>query len=126
MSGYHRWVFYVFLLMFYENTVPIFSLFCYTVKYKYGKSGAFLRVSKEMLRIEVTSMTYKTIVIGYAPKAKEMAAAIEKAANERALDGWELVTFSVTNSAKAILVFRVPNAVRQEEPISEESDNENR
>ena len=94
--------FYVFLLMFYENTVPIFSLFCYTVKYKYGKSGAFLRVPKEM------------------------AAAIEKAANERALDGWELVTFSVTNSAKAILVFRVPNAVRQEEPISEESDNENR
>ena len=112
--------------MFYENTVPIFSLFCYTVKYKYGKSGAFLRVPKEMLRIEVTSMTYKTIVIGYAPKAKEMAAAIERTANERALDGWELVTFSVTNSAKAILVFRVPNAVRQEELISEESDNENR
>ena len=107
--------FYVFLLMFYENTVPIFSLFCYTVKYKYGKSGAFLRVSREMLRIEVTSMTYKTIVIGYAPKAKEMAAAIEKAANERALDGWELVTFSVTNSAKAILVFRAPDTVPQEQ-----------
>ena len=71
-------------------------------------------------------MTYKTIVIGYAPKAKEMAAAIERTANERALDGWELVTFSVTNSAKAILVFRVPNAVRREEPILEESDNEDR
>ena len=51
-------------------------------------------------------MTYKTIIIDYAPKAKKMAAAIEETANERALDGWELVTFSVTNSAKAILVFR--------------------
>ena len=53
-------------------------------------------------------MTYKAIVIDYAPKAKKMAAAIEKTANEKAQDGWELVTFSVTNSAKAILVFRVP------------------
>lgn len=60
-------------------------------------------------------MTYKTIVIDYAPKAKKMAAAIEKTANERAQDGWELVTFSVTNSAKAILVFRVPEEMPQEE-----------
>lgn len=29
-------------------------------------------------------MTYKTIVIDYAPKAKKMAAAIEKTANEKA------------------------------------------
>ena len=55
-------------------------------------------------------MTYKTIVIDYAPKAKEMAAAFERTANERAQEGWELMTFSVTNSAKAILVFRLPNA----------------
>ena len=61
-------------------------------------------------------MTYKTIVIDYAPKAKKMAAAIEKTANERAQDGWELVTFSVTNSAKAILVFRVPEDALQGEP----------
>lgn len=60
-------------------------------------------------------MTYKTIVIDYAPKAKEMAAAVEKNANERAQDGWELVTFSVTNSAKAILVFRVPDDANPEE-----------
>lgn len=32
-------------------------------------------------------MTYKTIVINYVPKAKEMAAAIERTANKRALDG---------------------------------------
>ena len=56
-------------------------------------------------------MTYRTIVIDYAPKAKEMASAIERTANEHAQVGWELVTFSVTNSAKAILVFRVPDVV---------------
>ena len=61
-------------------------------------------------------MTYKTIVIDYAPKAKKMAAAIEKTANEKAPDGWELITFSVTNSAKAILVFRVPEDALQEKP----------
>ena len=54
-------------------------------------------------------MTYKTIVIDYVPKAKKMATAIEQTANEKAQGGWELVTFSVTNSAKAILVFRVPD-----------------
>lgn len=53
-------------------------------------------------------MTYKTVVIDYAPRAEKMAAAIEQAANEHTQLGWELVTFSVTNSAKAILVFRVP------------------
>ena len=50
--------------------------------------------------------TYKTVVVDYAPKAKKMAAAIEDKANEMARVGWELVTFSVTLSAKAILVFR--------------------
>ena len=53
-----------------------------------------------------------------------MAAAIERTANERALDGWELITFSVTNSAKAILVFRVPNAAQQGEPVPEETCDE--
>lgn len=72
-------------------------------------------------------MTYKTIVIDYAPKAKEMAAAIERTANERAQEGWELMTFSVTNSAKAILVFRLSNVAQQQgKPIPEEIDNETR
>ena len=53
-------------------------------------------------------MTYRAIVVDYSPRAKDMAAAIEQAANEHARNGWELVTFSVTNAAKAILVFRVP------------------
>ena len=66
-------------------------------------------------------MTYKTIVIDYAPKAKKMASAIEKAANEYAQNGWELVSFSVTNSAKAILLFRVPEAAAQESDLQEET-----
>ena len=53
-------------------------------------------------------MTYKTIMTDYTPRAKKMAAAIEQTANAKAQEGWELVTFSVTNSCKAILVFRVP------------------
>ena len=62
-------------------------------------------------------MTYKTIVMNYEPKAKKMAENIEKKANEMARDGWELVTFSVTNSAKAILVCRVPDTVPRDETI---------
>ena len=53
-------------------------------------------------------MTYKTIVTDYAPKAKKMAEEIERVINEKAKEGWELVTFSLTNSCKAILVFGVP------------------
>lgn len=53
-------------------------------------------------------MIYKTVVTDYAPKAKKMADEIEQVINEKAKDGWKLVTFSVTNSCKAILVFRVP------------------
>ncbi|WP_373787894.1 hypothetical protein [Jeotgalibaca porci] len=45
-------------------------------------------------------MKYKTIVIGYSPKAKSMAAAVEVKANEMASQGYELVTMSITNSKK--------------------------
>ena len=58
-------------------------------------------------------MIYKTIVTDYAPKTKKMADEIEKVINEKAKEGWELVTFSVTNSCKAILVFRVPESQKQ-------------
>ena len=50
-------------------------------------------------------MTYKTVVIDYAPKAKKMAEAVEKTANEQVQDGWKLLIFSITNTAKAILIF---------------------
>ena len=69
-------------------------------------------------------MTYKTIVIDCAAKAKKLAAAIEKTVNECAQDGWELVTFSVTSSGKAILVFRVPETVQQVETIQKEAAQE--
>ena len=69
-------------------------------------------------------MTYKTIVTDYAPRAKKMAAAIEKNANEKAQEGWELVTFSVTNSCKAILVFRVPDVAPQGNTMREEAVDE--
>lgn len=69
-------------------------------------------------------MTYKTIVTDYAPRAKKMTAAIEKIANEKAQEDWELVTFSVTNSCKAILVFRVPDVAPQGNTMREEAVDE--
>jgi hypothetical protein len=41
-------------------------------------------------------MAYRAIVIEYSPKAEDMAARIEKTANEMEKEGYELVTFSVT------------------------------
>ena len=55
-------------------------------------------------------MRYKTVVLKYNPHAKKMAEEVEKTANEYAEKGWKLITFSVTLSAKAILVFEVPDA----------------
>ena len=69
-------------------------------------------------------MTYKTIVIDYAPKAKKMAAAVEKIANEYALRGWEMVSFSVTPSAKVIALFRVPEDRMPQEPQTREPGGE--
>ena len=60
-----------------------------------------------------TLMTYKTIVTDYALKAKKMADEIEKVIKEKAKDGWEPVTFSVTNSCKAIILFCVPDNTEQ-------------
>ena len=66
-------------------------------------------------------MTYKTIVVDYAPKTKKLAAAIEEKVNEKALDGWEPLTFSVTPAAKAIILFSVPEDVCKESPEPEET-----
>lgn len=51
-------------------------------------------------------MIYKTVVLPYQPMAEKVAAAIEEKANEMAREGWELAAFSITPSARAILVFR--------------------
>ena len=49
---------------------------------------------------------YKTVVIKYSPKAKEMAAKIEEVANKMEQKGFELISCSITPSSKGILVFR--------------------
>lgn len=49
---------------------------------------------------------YKTVVIEYSPKADNMAKKIEEKANEMLKEGYELVTMTITNTAKAILVFK--------------------
>ncbi len=49
---------------------------------------------------------YKTVVISYSPKADDMAQKIEEKANEMLEKGYELVTMSITGTAKAILVFK--------------------
>lgn len=54
-------------------------------------------------------MKYKTVVADYNPRAEKMAEEVEKVANEYAERGWKLLSFSVTPSSKAILVFEVPS-----------------
>lgn len=49
---------------------------------------------------------YKTIVIEYTPKADDMAKKIEEKCNNMKKDNYNLVTMSITGSAKAILVFK--------------------
>ena len=49
---------------------------------------------------------YKTEVIEYSPKADDMAKKIEEKANEMLEEDYELVTMSITGTAKAILVFK--------------------
>lgn len=40
----------------------------------------------------------------YNPKTDKMAEELEKKANELAAEGWKVVSFSITNSAKAIII----------------------
>lgn len=49
---------------------------------------------------------YKTIVVDYEPIAKNMADTIEEVCNKQLIEKRELVTFSITSSDKAILVFK--------------------
>ena len=57
---------------------------------------------------------YKSVVIEYSPKANDMAKKIEDRANEMSQEGYELVTMSITESAKAILVFKEKNKWQSE------------
>ena len=49
---------------------------------------------------------YKTVVVKYSPKAKEMATRIEDTANKMEQEGFELVSCSIMPSSKGILVFK--------------------
>lgn len=49
---------------------------------------------------------YKTEIVKYSPKAKEMAARVEEAANRMEQEGFELVSCSIMPSSKGILVFK--------------------
>ena len=49
---------------------------------------------------------YKTVVVEYSPKADDMAKKVEEKANEMQKNGYELITMSITGTAKAILVFK--------------------
>jgi hypothetical protein len=49
---------------------------------------------------------YKAFVVAYCPAADRMAELVEQKANEVARDGYEVVSFSVTNSARAIILAR--------------------
>ena len=59
---------------------------------------------------------YITEVVGYEPKAKKLAKAIEEAINNKLKEDpkAEFVSFAVTPSAKAILVFKV-----EDKPVAE-------
>lgn len=48
----------------------------------------------------------KCEVIGYTPKAQEMADKIERRANEMASEGYALISCAMTPAANAILVFQ--------------------
>ena len=49
---------------------------------------------------------YKTVVIEYTPAADSKAEKIEDKSNEMLSKGFELITMTITGSAKAILVFK--------------------
>ena len=49
---------------------------------------------------------YKTVIVKYSPKAKEMAAEVEEIANKMEQKGFELISCSITHSCIGILVFR--------------------
>ena len=45
---------------------------------------------------------YKTVVIKYSPKVKDMAAKVEEAANKMEREGFELISCSIMPSSKGI------------------------
>ncbi|MGM9605364.1 MAG: hypothetical protein ACI3XG_09905 [Faecousia sp.] len=69
-------------------------------------------------------MSIKTVVVAYEPRAKKLAKQIEATANEMELKGYEFLTFSITESAKAILVFRDKNPAAPTPEATEDDSTE--
>lgn len=57
---------------------------------------------------------YKTFVIDYNPQTAKMAEAVEGKANEIAEAGFKVLSFSVTNSGKAIVLAESVSAGQEE------------
>lgn len=57
---------------------------------------------------------YKTFVIDYNPQTAKMAEAVEKKANEIAGAGFKVLSFSVTNSGKVIILAESASVVPEE------------
>ena len=51
-------------------------------------------------------MKYITRVVEFSPKADTMAKRVETVGNELVQEGYELVSFSCTETAKAIVIFK--------------------
>ena len=56
---------------------------------------------------------YKTFVIEYSPSTNKMATLIERSANEIAGKGFEVVSVSITNSGKAIILAKVADDTKE-------------
>ena len=61
---------------------------------------------------------YKTVVIEYSPKTDNMAQKVEEKANEMLQEGYELITMSITGTAKAILVLGMSKTLKKLNNIS--------
>lgn len=48
---------------------------------------------------------YKSVILGYAPKAKDCGRAVEEEANKQEKEGFTLVSFAISPSAKPVLIF---------------------
>lgn len=51
-------------------------------------------------------MAYMTKLVDYHPVDKRMTEEVEKTANDMEKEGWDLVTLSITNNGRAILIFK--------------------
>ena len=56
---------------------------------------------------------YKTFAIEYSPSTNKMATLIERSANEIAGKRFEVVSFSITNSGKAIILAKVTDDMNE-------------